>query len=358
MEPRTQSGTKPCRLSFTEIGVGCREFTVTAGSMSLSPSAHQATLHLLAASKAQGQTPPRPIVDNYRCRSLRIDLQKRRGRNAARRLDILSCFLYHIPNPSPVAAMTCYHLRLTFIRLIATDVRGCHTAGPFPELHRSMADIVLINPRFEVSYWGMEYALPFIGKRGNLPVACLPLLAALTPEEHTVTLIDENVEPIDWERCRRADIVGVTGMSVQRFRMKEILTELKRRGCFCVVGGPWVTVQEDYFGDLADVIFVGEAEETWPRFLKEWRQGLHQLRYEQVEKTDMTQGAHAAVRPAQDEALRLRQLAVFARLPVSVRVLRHHRHLRPPPAHQDQRPGDRRARGDPQVGHGHRLHRR
>jgi radical SAM superfamily enzyme YgiQ (UPF0313 family) len=151
-----------------------------------------------------------------------------------------------------------------------------------------MADIVIINPRFEVSYWGMEYALPFIGKRGNLPVACLPLLAALTPEEHTVTLIDENVEPIDWERCERADIVGVTGMSVQRFRMNEILSELKRRGCFCVVGGPWITVQEDYFGDLADVIFVGEAEETWPRFLTEWKHGLHQLRYEQAEKSDMT----------------------------------------------------------------------
>ncbi len=65
-----------------------------------------------------------------------------------------------------------------------------------------MADIVLINPRFEVSYWGMEHALPFLGKRANLPVACLPLLAALTPAEHTVTLIDENVEPIDWERLR------------------------------------------------------------------------------------------------------------------------------------------------------------
>ena len=95
-----------------------------------------------------------------------------------------------------------------------------------------MADIVLINPRFEVSYWGMEHALPFMGKRANLPVACLPLLAALTPGEHTVTLIDENVEPIDFERCARADIVGVTGMSVQRFRMKEILAELKERGCF------------------------------------------------------------------------------------------------------------------------------
>jgi radical SAM superfamily enzyme YgiQ (UPF0313 family) len=151
-----------------------------------------------------------------------------------------------------------------------------------------MADIVLVNPRFEVSFWGMEYALALTGKRANLPVACLPLLAAITPKEHTVTLIDENVEPIDWERCRRADIVGITGMSVQRFRMKEILAELKDRGCFCVVGGPWVTVKEDYFADNADVIFVGEAEETWPRFLEEWGQGLHQVRYEQVERTDMS----------------------------------------------------------------------
>ena len=151
-----------------------------------------------------------------------------------------------------------------------------------------MADIVIINPRFEVSYWGMEHALPLMGKRANLPVACLPLLAALTPPEHTVTLIDENVEAIDFERCARADIVGVTGMSVQRFRMKEILQELKRRGCFCVVGGPLVTVHEDYFDGLADSIFIGEAEHTWPQFLKEWAQGLHQLRYEQAEKTDMS----------------------------------------------------------------------
>ena len=151
-----------------------------------------------------------------------------------------------------------------------------------------MANIVLINPRFEVSYWGMEHALPLLGKRANLPVACLPLLAALTPEGHRVMLLDENVEPIDFDRVAGADIVGVTGMSVQRFRMREILTELKRRGAFTAVGGPWVTVQEDYFGGLADVIFVGEAEETWPRFLSDWKLGRHQPRYEQAEKSDMT----------------------------------------------------------------------
>ena len=151
-----------------------------------------------------------------------------------------------------------------------------------------MAEIVLINPRFEVSYWGLEHALPILGKRANLPVAALPLLAALTPAGHTVTLVDENVETLDYERVARADIVGVTGMSVQRFRMREILSELKVRGHFTVVGSPWVSVQEDYFGELVDVLFIGEAEETWPQFLRDWEQGRHQSRYEQVQKTDLT----------------------------------------------------------------------
>ena len=86
-----------------------------------------------------------------------------------------------------------------------------------------MADIVLISPKFEVSFWGFEYALPLLGKRANMPVAALPLLAALTPSKHRVTLIDENVEAIDFDRCAKADIVGVTGMIVQRRRMREIL---------------------------------------------------------------------------------------------------------------------------------------
>jgi radical SAM superfamily enzyme YgiQ (UPF0313 family) len=151
-----------------------------------------------------------------------------------------------------------------------------------------MADIVLINPRFEVSYWGLEHAMPYLGKRAVFPVAALPLLAALTAGAHTVTLIDENVEAIDFDRCARADIVGLTGMSVQRFRMREILEELKRRGAFTIVGGPWVTLQEDYFGALADTIFVGEAEDTWPQFLADWAEGRQHRRYEQAERTDMS----------------------------------------------------------------------
>jgi radical SAM superfamily enzyme YgiQ (UPF0313 family) len=151
-----------------------------------------------------------------------------------------------------------------------------------------MAHIVIINPRFETSYWGLEHALPLFDVKANLPVACLPLLAALTPAEHTVTLVDENVEPIDYDLCAQADIVALTGMIVQRFRMKEILAEFKKRNCFTVVGGPWVTVKEDYFEGLVDVTFIGEAEGTWPQFLHEWKEGRHARRYEQSDKTDMS----------------------------------------------------------------------
>jgi hypothetical protein len=56
-----------------------------------------------------------------------------------------------------------------------------------------MAKIVIINPRFEISFWGLEHCMPLFGKRANLPVANLALLAALVPKHHEVTLIDENV---------------------------------------------------------------------------------------------------------------------------------------------------------------------
>ena len=38
-----------------------------------------------------------------------------------------------------------------------------------------MADIVIINPRFDISFWGLEHCMPLFGKRANLPVACLGL---------------------------------------------------------------------------------------------------------------------------------------------------------------------------------------
>jgi DNA-binding MurR/RpiR family transcriptional regulator len=123
-----------------------------------------------------------------------------------------------------------------------------------------MADIVILNPRFDTSFWGMEHCIGVLGKRANLPVASLALLAALVADRHAVTLVDENVEDIDFERLGRADLVCLTGMSIQARRMAEILTEVRSRGVMTVVGGPLATVEEETLRGLADVVFVGEAD--------------------------------------------------------------------------------------------------
>ena len=150
-----------------------------------------------------------------------------------------------------------------------------------------MADIVIINPRFDISFWGLEHCMPLFGKKANLPVSCLALLAALVPDHHEVTLVDENVEEVDFDRLGRADLVCLTGMSIQGRRLIEILEEVKARGVMVVVGGPMATVEPEVLEGLADVIFVGEADETWPQFLREWEEGRHQSCYRQTDKSDM-----------------------------------------------------------------------
>ena len=108
-----------------------------------------------------------------------------------------------------------------------------------------MADIVIVNPRFNISFWGMEKCMGMLGKSANLPLACLPLLAALVPKHHDVTIIDENVDEIDFERLARADMVCLTGMSIQGQRLREILEEVRSRGVLTVVGGAMATVEPE-----------------------------------------------------------------------------------------------------------------
>ena len=119
----------------------------------------------------------------------------------------------------------------------------------------------------------------------------LPALAGLVPAGHQVTLLDENVEPLDFARLRAFDLVGVTGMIVQKRRMREILLRLREMGIFSVVGGAYASVDPEFFTreGLCQVLFSGEAEETWPRFLEDFARGRPTAAtYEQAERTDMS----------------------------------------------------------------------
>jgi radical SAM superfamily enzyme YgiQ (UPF0313 family) len=151
--------------------------------------------------------------------------------------------------------------------------------------------ICLLNPKFEPSYWGLDYALPLYpgDRRYSMIPGALPALAALA-DGHDVALIDENVEEIDFDVLCRFDIIGVTGMIVQKDRMLEILLQLRERGLFTAVGGPYATVNESFFHGLCDVLFLGEADETWPEFLADFAAGNPWKRvYQQAERTDLTE---------------------------------------------------------------------
>ena len=126
------------------------------------------------------------------------------------------------------------------------------SAGPPAPKRAKPVRVCLINPRFEPSFWGFDFTLPMLpgNKRYWSTPGAFPTLAALVPDGVDIELVDENVRPIDWDDLRRFDIVGVTGMIVQRDRMLEILERLRGLPALVIVGGPYVTVAETAFASL------------------------------------------------------------------------------------------------------------
>jgi radical SAM superfamily enzyme YgiQ (UPF0313 family) len=145
--------------------------------------------------------------------------------------------------------------------------------------------IYLVTPRNPTSFWTYDAILPTLGKRCVFPNLSMIVLAGLTPSEHEVVLCDENVEDIDFDVD--ADVVGVTGYLVHRRRMFEIIAEFSRRGRFVVVGGPFASLCPDELRGRCDVLFVDEAEVTWPAFLRDFAAGQWKREYEASEKPDL-----------------------------------------------------------------------
>jgi radical SAM superfamily enzyme YgiQ (UPF0313 family) len=145
--------------------------------------------------------------------------------------------------------------------------------------------ICLIAPKNPESFWTFDRILPSLNKEMRVSNLSLPTVAGITPREHEVRLMDENVEPIDFDVD--ADIIGLTGYVIHRRRIFEIAAEFRRRGKFVVIGGPLASLCPEEVRDKFDVVFVDEAEYTWPQFLEGYRAGQWQAEYRQDEKPSM-----------------------------------------------------------------------
>jgi radical SAM superfamily enzyme YgiQ (UPF0313 family) len=131
--------------------------------------------------------------------------------------------------------------------------------------------LLLINPRFPESFWSFKWVvdniMPSEIRTINPPLG-LATLAALSPQDWEIEIIDENIESIPLKP--QADIIGICGMGVQFKRQSELLTFYRNQGHFVVAGGSYASLCPEYYETLADVVVAGEAEYIWKEFCSDF----------------------------------------------------------------------------------------
>jgi radical SAM superfamily enzyme YgiQ (UPF0313 family) len=150
----------------------------------------------------------------------------------------------------------------------------------------SRRTVYLVQPKFPPSYWGLEHFMALTPYAAVFPPLGLLTLAALTPPDYSVRLCDENAgEQVDFGTD--ADVVGVTGYLIQMTRAFEIADRFRALGKTVVLGGPLANLLPERCRQHCDVLFEGEAEYTWPRFLREYAEGRHADRYVEHDKVHL-----------------------------------------------------------------------
>ncbi len=103
-------------------------------------------------------------------------------------------------------------------------------------------------------------------------------LAALTPGDWEITLIDEQLQPIDFD-CR-PDLVAITTWTLNSLRAYDIADEFRRRGVPVLLGGPHTCFHAAEAGEHSSAVGLGEAESFWPQMLADARRGCLQATYQ------------------------------------------------------------------------------
>lgn len=110
-----------------------------------------------------------------------------------------------------------------------------------------------------------------VNARAAFPGLNLAIIAAITPPDVEIQIVDESVESIDFD-CS-ADLVGITAMTNMAPVAYRIADEFRKRGRTVVLGGVHATVCPDEALQHADAVVVGEAELAWKDLLADFRKG-------------------------------------------------------------------------------------
>jgi len=115
------------------------------------------------------------------------------------------------------------------------------------------------------------------------PLGLATLAAYLSPEDQAV-IIDQHVEPLTLEDS--PDLVVIQVYITNAYRAYKVADHYRKRGVFVCLGGLHVTSLPDEAARHADAIFLGPGEQTFPKFLEDFRHGSPQPVY--LSATDRT----------------------------------------------------------------------
>jgi radical SAM superfamily enzyme YgiQ (UPF0313 family) len=102
-------------------------------------------------------------------------------------------------------------------------------------------------------------------------------LAAITPGDHEVDLVHEQVRavPVDgWP-----DLVALSFFSGFARRAYEVADAYRARGVRVVAGGPHASYWTEEALTHVDAVVVGEAESVWPEVLRDFERGTERRVY-------------------------------------------------------------------------------
>jgi radical SAM superfamily enzyme YgiQ (UPF0313 family) len=114
------------------------------------------------------------------------------------------------------------------------------------------------------------------------PLGLATLAAYLDPDDE-VTLVDEHVEALSLDDA--PDLVVIQVYITSALRAYRIADHYRSRGAYVALGGLHVTSLPQEAAAHADSIFLGPGEDTWPAFLRDFREGRPAPLYRSRERT-------------------------------------------------------------------------
>jgi radical SAM superfamily enzyme YgiQ (UPF0313 family) len=117
------------------------------------------------------------------------------------------------------------------------------------------------------------------------PSLNLCMIAAYTPRDIEVSITDECVSAIDFNK--KVDLVGITCLTATAPRAYEIADAFRERGVKVVMGGIHVSTLPDEALQHCDSVVIGEAEGLWEKVIQDFRRERLKSKYQNGSFVDL-----------------------------------------------------------------------